>query len=410
MALHLHFDAFNGISGDMTLGALVDLGVRVDDLKAGLARLPMGPFDLRVEPVKRSGIVGTRVHVEVAEEGHRHVHLRHIVEKVEAAGLPEIVTRRAVAAYRLLAEAEARVHGSTPEKIHFHEVGANDAIVDIAGAMLGVHLLGAESFSSESVVLGSGSVKCAHGVMPVPAPATAEILKGFPTRPTQIDGELTTPTGAAILQVLTSARTLPEGFRAEAIGYGAGSREIPGHPNYLRLSLGRIAAPALPVQRETIVELEAEIDDMAPEVAGYLLERLLEAGARDAHFVPVQMKKNRPGVRLTVLCDPAHRDRLAELVLRESTTFGLRLRTAERYCLARRMEEVPTPWGPVAIKVGLWGDAVLKAAPEYEACRTRARESGAPLRDIYAAAEAAIRERYFGGGASPSGNRQGAGA
>lgn len=397
MSLHLHFDAFNGISGDMTLGALVDLGVPVEALREGLNGLPIGRFELVAEPVKRSGIVGTRVRVEVEEDPHPHAHLRHIVQKVEAAGLPEPVARRAIAAYRLLAEAEAHVHGSTPEKIHFHEVGAKDAIIDVAGAMLGVHLLGVGSFSADPVVVGTGSVKCAHGIMPVPAPATAEILKGFPLRSTVIDGEMTTPTGAAILQVLTGGAARPDGLQFERIGYGAGTRDVPGHPNYLRLALGRAAAAGLPVDRETVVELEAEMDDMSPEWAGAMLSRLMGEGARDVHFTPVQMKKNRPGLRLTVLCDPPRRESLAELILRETTTFGLRLRTAERYCLRRRTEQVQTAWGPVNVKLGLWGDEILKAKPEFEDCRALAGRSGAPLRDVYAAAEEAIRRQFPSG-------------
>jgi pyridinium-3,5-bisthiocarboxylic acid mononucleotide nickel chelatase len=403
MSLHLHFDAFNGISGDMMLGALVDLGVPLESLKSGLSRLPIGEFNLRAETLKRSGIVGTRVHVEVVEDPHPHAHLRHVVEKVRAAGLPETVTARAIAAYQLLAEAEAHVHGSTPEKIHFHEVGANDAIVDIAGAMLGIHLLGVDSFSAEPVVLGSGSVRCAHGVMPVPAPATAEILKGFPARPTDIVGEMTTPTGAAILQVLTAGRAMPAGFRAGTIGYGAGSREIPGHPNYLRLILGRAAASVLPVDIETIAEMQAELDDMSPEVAGWLAERLRAEGALDAHLTPVIMKKGRPGFRLTVLCAPEDRERLAEQVLRESTTFGLRVGFTERYRLQRRMDTVETPWGAVAVKLGLWDGRVLKAAPEFEDCRALAERAGEPLRAIFSAAEAAIAERYFAAGQAAPG-------
>lgn len=394
MSLHLHIDAFNGISGDMMLGALVDLGVSLDSIREGLAGLPIGDFDLVAEPVKRSGIVGTRVRVLVEEEAHPHAHLRHIVEKVEAAGLPPIVAERAIAAFRRLAEAEAHVHGSTPEKIHFHEVGARDAIVDIAGSMLGVYLLGVGGFSADPVVVGSGSVECAHGTMPVPAPATAEILREFPLRASDIVGEMTTPTGAAILQVLTGARGLPGGFRPSRIGYGAGTREIPGHPNYLRLMLGELQAEELPFDVESIVELEAEIDDMAPELSGHLLESLLEAGARDAHFTPVYMKKNRPGVRLTVLCDAEHRRALAEIILKESSTFGLRVRTGERYCLRRRFDGVETPWGPVSVKIGTWGEKILKIKPEYEDCLELARRAGVPLREVYDAAAGAIRTRF----------------
>lgn len=398
MPKRLHFDCFNGISGDMTLGALVDLGVNLDELKSGLSRLPVGAFNLRAEKVKRAGIVGTLVHVEVEEDPHKHAHLRHIVEKVQAAGLPERVTRRALQAYQFIAEAEARVHGSTPEKIHFHEVGAKDAIVDVAGAMLGVEMLGAESFSCSVVATGHGTVKCAHGVMPVPAPATAEILKGMPTTPSEIPFELTTPTGAAILRTLAGdAAGRAPAMKTDAIGYGAGTRLLEGHPNYLRLLLGQSAetASGLPVDREDIASLETEVDDMTPQVAGYLMDKLLAAGARDVQFHPVQMKKNRPGMQLHVLCLPGDIEPLAAMVLAETSTFGLRVHRAERLCLRRKMESVATPFGAVEVKLGFWGERILKANPEFEDCRKLAEAKGAALREVLDAARRAIEEKYF---------------
>lgn len=405
MTRHLHFDCFNGISGDMTLGALVDLGLDLGDLQRRLAALPVGPFRLTAEKIKRQGIVGTKVRVEVSEDAHPHAHLRHVVEKVRAAGLPDRVTERAIRAFTLIAEAEAHVHGSTVEKIHFHEVGANDAVIDIAGAMLGVELLGIDSFSASPVAVGNGFVQCAHGTMPVPAPATIEILKGFPTRSTDIEGELATPTGAAILRTLAGDRAAsPSGFSVDRIGYGAGTREIPGHPNYLRLQLGAVPADlssgesrdvALPLSRSAVTILETEIDDMSPELAGHLMERLLAEGARDAHFLPVQMKKNRPGLHLCVLCDPTRADRLAALILRETSTFGLRMHSADRYCLRREAASVSTPAGEIQVKIGYWGDEILKVSPEYESCRALAESTGQPLRRIYDEAVAAIQEKFF---------------
>jgi hypothetical protein len=386
MARHLHFDCFNGISGDMTLGALVDLGIAVEDLQRGLAKLPIGPFALRAETIERAGIVATKVTVEVEEDPHPHAHLRHVVEKVRAADLPPRATERAVAAFGLIAEAEARVHGSTPEKIHFHEVGAKDAIVDIAGSMLGVEMLGVESFSASAIAVGNGTVKCAHGVMPVPTPATVEILIGAPMRATDIDGELATPTGAAIMRTLAgdAIGARPQ-MRTSRIGYGAGTREIPGHPNCLRLLLGETEAPGsgLPVERDEVLSLETEIDDMSPELCGHLMSRLLSAGALDVQFHPVQMKKNRPGLGLRALCSRADADRLAEIILRETSTFGLRVISASRLCLARRSETVATPVGPIEVKIGLWNGAPLKVSPEYESCREAAERSGRPLREIY---------------------------
>jgi uncharacterized protein (TIGR00299 family) protein len=418
-ATHLHFDAACGLSGDMTLGALVDLGVAVEDLARGLARLPIGPFSLRAEPAKRAGVMGTRVHVEVQEEPRVHRHLRQVEEIVEAAALPPRALARAKDAYRRLAEAEAQVHGSTPEAIHFHEVGAKDAIVDVAGAMLGVELLGAETFSASPVVVGFGSIECLHGRMPVPGPATALLLRGMPIQPGALEGEMTTPTGAAILATLLGG----EGGRgfvmgaaatprvARRIGHGAGSREYPGVANYLRLELcdswagadaeagARAATPlasgaglaALPVATETIRLLECEIDDMTPQAAGWLLERLMEAGALDAHWQPVQMKKNRPGLRLRVLAAPEAEARLAELIFRETPTLGLRRQAVERWALERRAEQVQTDLGPVAVKVALWEGRPIKAAPEYASCAELARRHGLPLAEVMDRAREAIR-------------------
>lgn len=460
MPRHLHFDCFNGISGDMTLGALVDLGLDAHELERRLRSLPVGHFHLRAQKIMRAGIEVTRLEVDLGdhredlehehdhaaasahahahemhahghhghghhehshpehshtEHGHHghehhgggsqshhhkhhaHVHLKDVIEKVESARLGDRVTRRAIAAYRLLAEAEAHVHGTTPEKVHFHEVGANDAIIDIAGAMLGVEMLGIESFSMSPLVVGYGLVRCAHGTMPIPAPATAEILKGLPTMAGPIEGEQTTPTGAAILRVLAGDHSVPsQPLRAERIGYGAGKRVIEGHPNCLRLILGEISGAAnLPVPREEIVSLETEIDDMSPEVLGYLMEKLFQFGARDVQFSPVQMKKNRPGLHLRVLALPADQDRLAEIIFRETSTFGLRSQRMDRYCLERRMEEIETPLGRIPVKIGLWGDRVLKASPEYEACRAIAASSGRPLIEVFALAHAIAQDLYF---------------
>jgi uncharacterized protein (TIGR00299 family) protein len=477
MSRHLHFDCFNGISGDMTLGALVDLGLDVKELEQRLRALPIGHFHLRAQKVMRAGIQVTRLEVDLGDlhedhdheeehahshahqhgherehgdqghqhhhehghehahghdhehspehsqghehhshepglEGHshphdhHHVHLKHVIEKVQAANLGNRVTQRAIAAYRLLAEAEAHVHGTTPEKVHFHEVGANDAIVDIAGAMLGVEMLGIESFSMSPVVVGSGLVKCAHGTMPVPAPATAEILKGLPTLPGPIEREQTTPTGAAILRVLAGENAgAPLAMRAEKIGYGAGKREFKEHPNCLRLVLGErvSAAGALSIRSEEIISLETEVDDMSPEVSGYLMEKLLKAGARDVQFSPVQMKKNRPGLHLRVLASPGESDKLAEILFHETSTFGVRVARMERYCLDRRAEEVTTPLGAIQVKVGLWDGRVLKVSPEFESCRALAESSGRSLIEVYDIAHCAIRERYFSGADTKAG-------
>lgn len=412
-ANHLHFECYSGISGDMILGALVDLGVELARIEQGLKGLPIGEFALRAEQVKRQGIVGTRVHVEVEEEPHVHRHLRHINEIVEGAGLPERVTERAKRAYLKIAQAEAHVHGSTVEKIHFHEVGAKDAIVDVAGAMLGVELLGIESFSASPIVVGFGTIDCRHGRMPVPAPATAWLLQGMPHAPGAIEAEMATPTGVAILATLLE-ETGERGFESlealgkvsRRIGYGAGKREFEKTANYLRLWLcessgAKQTAGELPIERETIALLECEVDDMSPELAGYLMERLLAQGALDVQFSAVQMKKNRPGQSLRVICRPEDDNALAECLLRETTTFGVRRRQMERWALRRQSAELPTALGTIRVKIGYWGDEVLKVTPEYESCRALAEASQRPLRKIYEAAWAAIQQRY-GGGAAPN--------
>lgn len=395
---HLHFDGFCGISGDMILGALVDLGVDCAAIQQRLAGLPIGPFRLRAEPLKRQGIVGTQVHVEVEEE-HAHRHLRHVIEIIEAIELPAPVKARAIGAYTRLADAEAHVHGSTREKIHFHEVGAKDAILDVAGAMVGMDLLGAETFSAGPLTVGSGTVQCQHGLMPVPAPATAELLRGIPWHAGPWKAEMATPTGVAILATLldepgSGAPADTGDLRIERIGYGGGSRELPGCANFLRLMLGERIEAGGARARHSVIVLETEIDDMNPEVAGYLMERLLELGAFDAQFQSVQMKKNRPGLRLRVLCGPDRERVLIEALLRETSTFGVRRQQVERVCLDRRGENLDTPLGPIQIKVGMLDGRVLKAAPEYESCRRLAIELGLPLSAVYDRARAAIDQRY----------------
>jgi uncharacterized protein (TIGR00299 family) protein len=403
---HLHFDCYCGISGDMTLGALVDLGLPVDELQEGLQKLPIGPFSLRAEKIKRQGIMGTRVHVTVEEEPHVHQHLRHIREIVEAADLPPVVVQRSMKAYTLLAEAEAHVHGSTPEKIHFHEVGAKDAIVDIAGAMLGFHRLGIETFSVTRVTTGSGTVQCQHGEMPVPAPATVELLRGIPHAPGSVEKEMTTPTGAAILAAVV--RDNPGGGSVpppdhtlviDRTGYGGGSRELKNRANYLRVflceppgepSTGAAAVGPVSADIESIMRLECEMDDATPEQLGYVLDRLMHAGALDVHYQPVQMKKNRPGQRLTLLCSPDREASLVEKIFRETSTFGIRRQETQRWALRRRREKVETRLGSVSVKLGLWGDDILKIMPEYENCIQLAEEHNLPLGDVYRVVQAAI--------------------
>lgn len=398
MGQHLHFDCFSGISGDMIMGALVDLGVPIEWLAEQLRKLPIGPFELRAEKIKRHGIQGTRVHVEVEEDPHSHRHLRHILEVIEKAeGLPPRVARRAATAFRLIAEAEAHVHGTTVEAIHFHEVGEKDAMLDVTGAMLGVELLGIDTFSVSPITTGSGWIECRHGKMPVPAPATAELLKGLAWTPGPVEVEMATPTGVAIVRTLMAdAPAQMPVLTSAKVGYGGGGRELEAVANYLRLWLCE-AEKLVPARREPVLVLECEIDDMPGETAGYVMERLLEDGALDVSFSPVQMKKNRPGLHVRVIAEPASEGKIVERIFAESTTLGLRRALTERWALERRAEIVETELGPVAIKIAMWGERVLRAAPEYESCRELALKNGRTLADVYEIARAAIRERNIPG-------------
>lgn len=388
-----YFDCYNGISGDMTLGALVDLGLPIDDLRAALASLPVQGYALEAVRVKRCGIGATQVRV-TSHEHHPHRHLSHIHEIIAGSGFAHRVKDRAVTAFEKLAAAEAQIHETTVEKIHFHEVGAVDAIVDIVGAMWGLDALGVDRVVVSPVAVGSGTVKCSHGEMPVPAPATALLLRGVPVTSGPPDaGELTTPTGAAILATVANHFGPMADMRVERIGYGAGSREIPGHTNYLRVLLGQDSGGGeLPVEWRELAVVQTEIDDMPGELFGHVLEKLFAAGCLDAHVVPVQMKKNRPGSSLQVLVEPEKVNTVVELVLRETTTFGVKVVPCRRYCLRRSFDKVETRLGTVRIKIGYWGDDILKVTPEYEDCRHIAGEKQVALAEVFALAHAAIRD------------------
>ena len=399
------FDCYNGISGDMALGVLVDLGLDVAALRRGLASLPVEGFEIRAEAVKRSGIRASRVDVIVDEAKDVHRKLGDLYAILEGSQLPDRVLARTREAFRRLAEAEAEVHRRPVDRIHFHEVGCLDAVVDIAGTMLGVELLGIERVFASPLAVGQGTVHCQHGDLPVPAPATIQILRGVPIYSGGIEAELTTPTGAAIIATLAENFGPMPPIRPRAIGYGAGQREIPGQTNCLRVILGELAADkpavgdagdlAARTERETLYLLETEIDDMNPEFFSALIEGLFALGAFDVHWTPVQMKKNRPGVSLQVLVDAEHRDAAATMIFRETSTFGLRVLTVERYCLRRSFDSIATPFGPVRVKIGYWGERVLKVTPEYEECRRLAASKDLPLGRIYQAAAAEIERRYF---------------
>jgi uncharacterized protein (TIGR00299 family) protein len=383
-----YFDCFAGASGDMILGALLDAGVEPEVWQEELSKLNLSGYQLKIDRVQKQGIAATAVKVLVSE-GKQERHLAEIEELVGTSQLLTEVKETSVEVFRRLAVAEARVHGTTPDRIHFHEVGGVDAIIDIVGSVVGLRLLGVEEIYASTLPLGHGFVDCAHGRLPLPAPATLELLQGVPVLLRDVEGELVTPTGAAILTTLAKGFGPFPPMTVEGIGYGAGQRDFP-FPNLLRLLVGT-TSPALDARMETLTLLEANIDDLNPEFYGHLMERLFSAGALDVYLTPAQMKKNRPGVLLSVACPPAQAEALAALVFAETTTIGLRRQEVQRWALARERVEVETPYGTVGIKVAKLGGKVMTVSPEYEDCRRLALGSGVPLKEVYTAAEAAFR-------------------
>ncbi|MDP6779260.1 MAG: nickel pincer cofactor biosynthesis protein LarC [Candidatus Latescibacteria bacterium] len=376
-----YFDCPAGISGDMALGALVDAGLALESLQEELAKLDLHEYHIRARKVAKHGISATKVDV-IAQEGHVHRNLSDILEIIGASDIRESAKGRAEAIFRRLAAAEAEVHGVPIDRIHFHEVGAVDAIVDVVGAVVGLELLGVESVYASVLRFGTGTVKSAHGVLPVPVPAVVSLCRGQPAERTGIPFELTTPTGAAILTTLASGIGERVVSTAERVGYGAGNRDIEQVPNLLRVEIGDLDTESQ-VQRLTLIE--TNIDDMNPEVYGYLVERLLEGGARDAYLTPVVMKKGRPGVMVSVLADPARASSLTETLLRETTTLGLRITQVDRLALPRSSSTVETPYGTVALKVAQQGER-RRVTPEFEDCARLAREGNVPILDVYSAA------------------------
>jgi uncharacterized protein (TIGR00299 family) protein len=389
-------DCFSGVSGDMCLGALVDSGVPLQDIEQGLRSLPLHGYRLCAERVKRAGMAATRVSVDLDEsEHHPHRGLSDVLAVIEAGSLPEDVVRRSSAVFRNLAEAEARVHGTSPEEIHFHEVGAVDAICDVVGTVLGLARLGVEDVQFSTIMVGGGTVQCAHGTLPVPAPATAELLKGLPTRGGPVDIELATPTGAAILMTLGRPSPIWPAMSVDAIGYGAGAHDIERHPNLLRLAVGS-TADAATTESDCVWVLEANLDDMTGEEVGRCTEVLLAQGALDAFVTPVQMKKSRPGFVVTVLCAAERLGEMESLLWRHSTTLGVRRSLWQRSKLGRESHTVRTPWGEVRVKVALLAGEAVRCEPEYDDCRALAEANDLSLREVRLAAIAAWREERTG--------------
>jgi len=388
-----YFDCFSGISGDMCLGALVSAGWPASDLESLPRRIGLDDVRVTVGSARRGPFAATRVEVAVAgRQPHRHLH--HVIAMIDRAEVEPTVREKARVVFRKLAEAEAEVHGSTVDKVHFHEVGAADALVDVLGTLEGLHSLGVERCFASSLRLGRGSVASEHGPIPVPAPATTLLLRGAPVELPDVRAELVTPTGAALLATLVESWSAPPAFRLERVGTGAGGRDLEEQPNVLRLLIGDAETS---LGRRRIAVLETALDDENPQFVAALMPRLAEAGALDAMLVPTLMKKGRPGTWLVVIAEPSRADALARILLTETTTLGVRLRFDERYELERSPAEVETPFGCVRLKVASLPGGGSRAVPEFESVRAAAEKAGRPIREVAEAALAAWRSGPGGG-------------
>lgn len=394
----LWLDCFSGVSGDMLLGALADAGLDLDALRAGLASLPLRGYSLEAARVTDHGISGSRLHVRLDDEApHAHRRLADITALLDAARLPQRAYERALAVFQRLAEAEATIHGTTPDEVTFHEVGAVDSIVDIVGAALALELLDVEQVYCSELPLTSGRVRSAHGALPVPAPATLELLRGTDAvwRSVPTDGELVTPTGAALLATL--ARFERPAMRLHAVGYGFGARKLPW-ANCLRVLLGAAPEPErraeADFERDEVVVIETNIDNMTGEALGWLMERLLAQGALDVSYAPLQMKKNRPATLLTVLARPPDASQLAARILRESATLGVRMSQAERLKAGREEREIETPLGRARVKLKIIGGVVYAITPEYDDCRALAERLNLPVETVMARVTLAARIHF----------------
>jgi uncharacterized protein (TIGR00299 family) protein len=378
MGKTLFFQCQSGISGDMTIGALLDLGIDTQEFESQLALLPLEGYNIEIGKRDINGIQATDFHVHIDDSGHEHRNLSDIINIISSSGLSRVVQNLSTEIFRTIAEAEARVHGKPVDEIHFHEVGAVDSIVDIVGAAVCVELLKVSAVMSSPLPMGSGHTRCAHGIIPVPAPATVEILKGVPVYSAGIEGELVTPTGAAIIRQLADEFGPMPAMKLEKVGYGAGKKTF-SIPNILRVFLGETTKE----QIDELVLLETNIDDLNPETYSYLIPLLLERGARDAYLTHLIMKKGRPAVMLSVLCGKNDTRRMEDLIFRETTTLGIRRQTVQRRSLDRRSLSLDTRWGKVKVKAAYLDGRLLRFSPEYEECRRLAGQMGLPLKAVY---------------------------
>lgn len=387
-----YLDCAAGISGDMLLGALIDSGWPEDHLREVIARLRLGDVKLKVERVSKRGIAATQVNI-ISSPHQPHRGLHDLASIVMQAELPGKIQERAISALRLLAEAESQVHGVPVDRIHFHEVGAVDTIVDIVGALVGFEALNVSEVYCSALPWSHGTVKTEHGILSVPPPAVALLLRDVPVFGVDIDGETVTPTGATLARTLAKQFGTMPGARVERVGYGAGQRDWPDRPNVLRLTIGESASDSAGLETERLLVLSCNIDDMNPQWFEPLLKQLTDAGALDVWLVPIQMKKNRPGTVVEVLCRPENAAAIRGLLLVHSTTLGVRETLATRYSLPRTIESVETKFGPVRMKVATLPDGTTKAAPEHDDCQARATEHSVAIAEVWLAAQQAFRAR-----------------
>jgi uncharacterized protein (TIGR00299 family) protein len=395
----LYFDCFSGAAGDMILGALLDAGLPLDDLRRALGSLAVDRDAIWSERVTRAGLSATKFHVRGddhhADHGHHHHHHHHhrTVEEIHClisgSSLSAAAKTRAKDLFTRLGDVEAAIHGTTLDKVHLHEVGALDSIIDIAGTVFALEAMGIDRIVSSPVNVGSGTVRTAHGVYPVPVPASARLLEGRPVYAGAQTGELVTPTGALLITSYAESYGPVPPMRLQKVGYGAGTRDVKETPNVLRVLIGEADAAG---PSHSVVVIEAEIDDMNPQIFGLLMDRLLGDGALDVFYTPIQMKKNRPGTLMTIVASPDARERLTSTVFRETTTIGVRYREMVRECLDRETVSVTTPYGPVTIKVARQRGQVLNASPEFDDCARLAAAKGVPVKDVQAAAVKAYLE------------------
>jgi len=385
----LYFDCFSGVSGNMILGAMVDAGIDIKALKKELKKLDLHGYSLKVSKVKRKGIKGTKVDVIVDKKKHlHHTHYKDIKRLIERSKLPEKIKEDSLSIFKNIAEAEAKIHRTSVDNVHFHEVGAVDSIVDVVGASICISLLNSDTILSSPINTGKGMVKTEHGLLPVPAPATTEMLKGFPSYSSDIEFELATPTGVGIITAMAKASNTIPVMKTNVIGYGAGSKDFSDSPNLLRIMIGEGYSPS---EQDSITVIESNIDDMNPQFYDHIMNRIFDAGALDVFLTPIIMKKNRPAVKITLLSDNDNVNKLADILLKETTSFGLRMYKTERIKLEKEIKTVKTEYGSTKVKIGKKNGKIINIAPEYEDCKRIANERGISIREVYEKVKSATR-------------------